>query len=77
MKFEVLQKLSHCQCTVDWEIVTLKIIHMKIYCGVKFLQFSSIHEIFLTVDDYIWTSAWRVPSVYQVSGEPGIAGCSC
>ena len=37
--------------TVDWEIFTLKIIHMKNFCVVKFSRFQSICEI-LTVSDY-------------------------
>ena len=48
-------------------------------CVVKFSQFRSICEIFLTVDDYNMDehleSSWRLV-YYQVSGEPGIAGCS-
>ena len=39
-------------CTVDREIFTLKIICIIIFCGVKFLQFHLIHEIFLKVDSY-------------------------
>ena len=46
---------------------------------VKFSQFHSIHEIFLTVADYNMDK--RLESsyclvYYRVSGEPGIAGCS-
>ena len=40
-------------CTVDpvdREIFTLKIICVKNFCGVKFLRFRSIREIYLTVD---------------------------
>ena len=44
----------------------------------KFLWFRSIREIFLTVDncsmDERLESCWRLV-YYQVSGEPGIAGC--
>ena len=39
-------------CTVDQEILTLKIIHVKNVRVVKFSRFRSIREIFLTVDDY-------------------------
>ena len=37
--------------TVDREMFTLKIIHVKIFHVVKFSQFHSIREIFLTVDE--------------------------
>ena len=36
--------------TVDREIFTLRIIRVKIFCGVKFLWFRLIRKIFLTVD---------------------------
>ena len=55
----------------------LKIIHVKIFCVIKFSWFCSIHEIFLMVDNCNMDelSPWRL--VYcQVSGEPVIAGCS-
>ena len=65
--------------TVDREIFTLKIIHVKNFRVVKFSRFCSIHEKFLTVDgcnvDEHLASSWRL-LYYQVSGEPGIAGCS-
>jgi len=52
---------------------------MKIFFVVKFLQFHSIREIFLTVDscnmDELLESSWRLV-YYQVSGEQGIACCS-
>ena len=38
--------------TVDWEIFMLEIICIKNFCGVKFLWFHSIREIFLTIDSY-------------------------
>ena len=39
--------------TVDWEIFTLKIIRVKIFCGVKFSRFHSLcKKKFLMVDDY-------------------------
>ena len=64
---------------VDWKIFALKIIRVKNFRVIKFLQFRSIREIFLTVDDYNMDerleSSWRLV-YYQVSGEPGIAGCS-
>ena len=64
--------------TVDWEIFTLKIICVKNFRVVKFSQFHSIHEIFLTVDycnmDESLESSWHLV-YYQVSGEPGIARC--
>ena len=62
--------------TVDLEIFTLKIIHMKNFRVVKFSRSHSIREIFLTVDDCnmdeCLESSWRLV-YYQVSGEPGIA----
>ena len=65
--------------TVDREIFTLKIIHMKNFRVIKFSQFCLIREIFLTVDgcdkDERLESSWHFV-YYQVSGEPGIAGCS-
>ena len=65
--------------TVDWETVTLKIIHMKNFRVIKFSRFRSIHEIFLMVDDCSMDkrpeSSWCLV-YYQVSGEPGIACCS-
>ena len=69
----------HSSITVDREIFTLKIIHVKIFCVVKFSWFCSIREIFLTVDgcniDKRLESSWRLV-YYQVSGKRGIAGCS-
>ena len=66
--------------TVDREIFMLKIIHVKNFLVVKFSQFCSIREIFLTVADYNMDehleSSYRLV-YYLVSGEPGIAGCSC
>ena len=66
-------------CTVDREIFTLKVIHMKNFRVVKFSWFRSICEIFLTVDDYNMderlVSSYRLV-YYCVSGEPRIAGCS-
>ena len=48
---------------------------------VKISQFHSICEIFLTVDDCNMDerleSEFLALVYYQVSGEPGIAGCSC
>ena len=64
---------------VVWEIFTLKIICVKNFCGVKFSWFCSIHEIFLKVDDCNMNkrleNSWRLV-YYQLSGEPGITGCS-
>ena len=52
---------------------------MKIFHDVKFSLLCSICEIFLTVDDCNMDkrleSSWQLV-YYQVSGEPGIAGCS-
>jgi len=52
---------------------------VKNFRVVKFSQFRSIPEIFLTVDycnmDKRLESSWRLV-YYQVSGEPGIAGYS-
>ena len=66
--------------TIDWEIFTIKIICIKIFRGVKFLWFRSIGKNFLKVDGYNMDehleSSWRLV-YYQVSREPGIAGCSC
>ena len=57
----------------------LKIIHVKNFRVIKFSQFHSIHKNFLTVDDCSMDerleSSWRLV-YYQVSGEPGITGCS-
>ena len=57
----------------------LKIIRIKNFGVVKFSWFRSIREIFLTVADYNMDerleSSYRLV-YYQVSGEPGIAGCS-
>ena len=65
--------------TVDREIFALKIIRVKNFRVIKFSRFRSIREIFLTVDDCSMDerleSSWRLV-YYQVSGEPGIAGCS-
>ena len=65
--------------TVDREIFTLKIIHVKTFL-VKFSQFCSIREFFLMVADYNMDehleSSYRLV-YYLVSEEPGIAGCSC
>ena len=65
--------------TVDREIFALKIIHVKNFCVIKFSQFLSIHKIFLTVDDCSMDecqeSSWPLV-YYQVSGQPGIPGCS-
>ena len=41
----------------------VKIIRTKNFRVVKFLRFSSICEIFLTVDIAIWNGAWRVSGV--------------
>ena len=64
-------------CTIDREIFTSKIIHMKNFRVVKFSRFRLIHEIFLMVDDMderLKSSYLLV--YYWVSGEPRIAGCS-
>ena len=65
--------------TVDREIFALKIIHVKNFHVIKFSRFCSIREIFLMVDDCSMDerleSSWRLV-YYQVSGEPGITGCS-
>ena len=65
--------------TVGREIFTLKTIRVKFFRVVKFSRFSSIREIFLTVDgcnmDERLERSWRLV-YYQVSGEQGIAGCS-
>ena len=57
----------------------LKIIRAKNFRVIKFSQFRSIREIFLTVDDCnmdkCLESSWRLV-YYQVSGERGIPGCS-
>ena len=50
-------------CTLDQEIFTLKIIHVKNFRVIKFLQFCSIRKIVLTVDncnmDKLLESSWR------------------
>jgi len=52
---------------------------VKIFHVIKFSRFRSIRKNFLTVDDCSMDerleSSWRLV-YYQVSGEPGIAGCS-
>ena len=57
----------------------LKIIHVKNFRVIKILRFRSIRKFFLTVDDCSMDkrleSSWRLV-YYQVSGEPGITGCS-
>ena len=72
----------HCpNYTVDREIFTLKIIRMKNVRVVKFSWFLFVWstKFFLTVDncnvDERSESSWRLV-YYQVSGKPGIAGCS-
>ena len=67
--------LSH---TVDREIFTLKMIRVKIFVLLNFRGFVQSPK-FLTVDNYNMDE--RLQSsfhlvYYQVSGEPGIAGCS-
>ena len=56
----------------------IKKIHVK-NVRVKFSRFCSICEIFLKVDDYNMDehleSSYHLV-YYQLSGEPGIAGCS-
>ena len=44
--------MTEYHTNVDREIFMLKIICMKNVCGVKFLWFRSIREMFLTVDNY-------------------------
>ena len=65
------------QHTVDRETFTLKT--KKISCSVKVSRFRSTREYFLMVEGYNMDgrleSSWRLV-YYQVSGEPGIAGCS-
>ena len=65
--------------TVDWEIFPLKIIHVNIFRVIKFSWLHSICEFFLMVDDCSMDehleSSWHLV-YYQVSGEPGNAGCS-
>ena len=65
--------------TVDREIFTLKIVCIKNFRVDKFSWFRSIHEIFLTInnynmDEHLDSSKHLV--YYQVTGEPGIAGYS-
>ena len=45
----------------------LKIIRVKNFHGVKFLQFRSIHEIFLTVDDYNKDERLEQPSIWSTT----------
>ena len=80
--YPVIYLLTHQiygQATVDREIFALKIIRVKIFRVIKFLHFRSIRKILLTVDDCnmdeCLESSWHLV-YYQVSGEPGIAGCS-
>ena len=65
--------------TLDRKIFTLKIIRVKNFCVDKFSQFCSTRKIFLMVngynmDEHLESSKHLV--YYQVTGEPGIAGCS-
>ena len=64
---------------MDREIFTLKIIRVNNFRVIKFLRFCLIRTIFLAVDgcniDERLESSWRLV-YYQISGEPGIAGCS-
>ena len=60
---------------IDWEIFTLKINSHKNFHGVKFLRFCLTCEFFLTVDGYNMDDSKRIV-YHQVSGEPGIVGCS-
>ena len=57
----------------------LKIIHVKNFMLLNFHGFSQYVKFFLTVDDCnmdeFLESSWHLV-YYQVSGEPGIAGCS-
>ena len=64
---------------VDREIFPLEIICLKNFRVDKFLLFCLIRKNFLTVngynmDEYLESSERLV--YYQVTGEPGIAGCS-
>ena len=73
--------------TIDREIFMLKIICVKNFHVVKFSRFRWSVNFFLMVDDYNMDECpeslnERLESFYhlvyyQVSGEPGIAGCSC
>ena len=42
----------HVLCTVEWEIFTLKIVHVKNFRGGKISRFCSIIKILLMVDGY-------------------------
>ena len=42
----------HVLCTIEWEIFTLKIIHVKNFHGGKISRFCSIIKILLMVDGY-------------------------
>ena len=48
--FACYAQILSIEHTVDWEIFVLKIIHVKNFCGGKFLRFHFIHKIILTVD---------------------------
>ena len=70
---------TYVHYTLDREIFTLKIIHIKKFCVEKFSQFHSIREIFLTVNGYNMEEDLESSDClvyYQISGEPGITGCS-
>ena len=54
--------------TVDWEIFMLKIICVKNFHGVKFLQFRSIREFFLlTVDGHNKDKRLEQPSIWSTT----------
>ena len=80
IEFQEVNNTETFTDTVDWEIFTLKLKRLKNFRVVRFSQFLFIREIFLTVDDCNiderLASSWHLV-YYQVSGEPGIARCSC
>ena len=59
---------------IEWEIFMLKIICVKNFRVVEFLQFHSIRKIFILVDGCNIDE--HLAFSLHVSGEPGIAGCS-
>ena len=52
-KNENSKSCMHNPLTVNREIFTLKIIHVKSHYVVKFLRFRLIHEIVLMVDEHL------------------------
>ena len=68
-----LRCVKYSSSTVDREIFTLKIIHVKIFMVVNFCSSFDLRVVGYNVDECLESSLCLV--YYHVSGEPGIAGC--